>query len=94
VLSGDLTRTIVRRSAIVRREPLRGVSLELLHSDRPEGPGPFAPTGLTTMTNQAGRWSFSLSIPPSSEDFFAVVARGTGDASAAVSVCLDPVAQS
>jgi hypothetical protein len=94
VLSGDLTRTIVRRSAIVRREPLRGVSLELLHSDRPEGRGPFAPIGLTTMTDQAGRWSLSLSNALSSEGFFAVVARGTGDASAAVSVCLDPVAQS
>jgi hypothetical protein len=35
VLFGDLTRPIVRRSTVVRREPLRAVSLELLRSDRP-----------------------------------------------------------
>lgn len=93
MLSGDLTRTIVRRSAIVRREPLPEVSLELLHSDRPEGRAPFAPTGLTTMTDQAGRWSLSLSNPLSSEGFIAAIARWTGDASRAVSVGLDPVAR-
>lgn len=89
VVSGDLTRAMVRRGAIVRRDPLPGASIELLHSDRPEGRGPFAPIGLTTMTDQAGRWSLSLSDPVSSEDFFAAVAPGAGLASKAASVCPD-----
>jgi len=80
VVSGDLTRAIVRRSTIVRREPLAGVPLELLRSDRPMGRGPFAATGLTTTTDQAGRWSFSLRRPPSAA-YFAAVARGIGIAS-------------
>lgn len=84
-VSGDLTRTTVRRSTIMRREPLRAVSLELLRSDRPEGRGPFAPTGLVTTTDQAGRWSFPLGQPPS-RAYFAAVARGIGIASRAVAV--------
>jgi hypothetical protein len=59
VMSGDLTRAIVRRSRVVRREPLPAVPRELLRTDRPYGEGPFAATGLTTTTDQAGRWSFS-----------------------------------
>jgi hypothetical protein len=87
VVSGDLTRAMVRRSAVVRRDPLPGASIELLHSDRPEGRGPFTPIGLTTTTDRAGRWSFSLSDPVPSQDFFAAVAAAAGLASSPTSVC-------
>jgi hypothetical protein len=61
--------------------------LELLHSDRPEGRGPFTPIGLTTTTDRAGRWSFSLSDPVRSQDFFAAIAAASGLASSPTSVC-------
>jgi hypothetical protein len=83
VLSGDLTRAFVRNSTVLHREPLGAVSLELLRSNDPEGP--LAATGLTTTTDQAGRWSFSLSQPPSTA-YFRVVARAIGIASRAVAV--------
>jgi len=90
VIFGDLTRAIVRRSTVVRREPLAAVPLELLRSD-PYGAGPFAATGLTTSTDQAGRWSFSLSQPPSVA-YFAAVARGIGIASPPVAAGMLPAA--
>jgi hypothetical protein len=83
VLSGDLTRAFVRHSTVLRREPLGAVSLELLRSDDPERP--FAATGLTTATDQAGRWSFSLSQPPS-QAYFRVAARAIRIASGTVFV--------
>jgi hypothetical protein len=91
VIFGDLTRAIVRGSTVVRREPLPAVPLELLRSDRPYGAGPFAATGLTATTDQAGRWSFSLSQPPSVA-YFAAVARGIAIASPAVAVGMLPAA--
>jgi hypothetical protein len=83
VLSGDLTRAFVRNGTVLRRQPLGAVSLGLLRSNDPEGP--LAATGLTTTTDQAGRWSFSLSQPPS-QAYFRVVARAIGIATRAVAV--------
>lgn len=85
VVSGDLTRSIVRRGAVVRREPRPAVALELLRSADPEGAGPFVPTGLIATTDASGRWSFAVSQPPP-RAYFAVVARGLGIATRAVAV--------
>jgi hypothetical protein len=76
-VSGDLTRAVVSRGAIVRREPLRGVMLELLRNKSARGDGPFDTTGVTTSSDAAGHWSFALSQPPS-QAYFAVVARAVG----------------
>jgi hypothetical protein len=89
VLSGDLTRTIVRRSAIVRREPLRGVSLELLHSDRPEGRGPFGRPRRVTCECRAPRSvvaSERLGLEPS---VLGVILEDVGDADCGLDA-LDP----
>lgn len=63
-LTGDLTRTVVRASAVVRRDPLPGVALDLLRIEDENVPTPVAPTGLTTTTDATGRWSFALTNPP------------------------------
>lgn len=60
VLTGDLTRAIVRRGAVVGHEPVAGAELTLLRTDDQSEPGPFTPTGLTATTDPAGRWSFTL----------------------------------
>lgn len=86
IVSGDYTRAVVRRSAVVRREPLAGVTVELLRSDRPEARGPFARTGLSATTDGAGRWSFTLRQPPSMI-YVAALARGAGVASGPLFVC-------
>jgi hypothetical protein len=83
LLSGDLARPVVRRHTESRREPLGGVSLELLRSEEPEGL--TVSTGLTTTTDHEGRWSFSLTLPPSGV-YFTVVARAIGVASRVVGV--------
>ncbi|MDX6677193.1 MAG: hypothetical protein QOE31_1245 [Solirubrobacteraceae bacterium] len=64
VLSGTLSRAIVRRGVVVGSEPVAGVALMLLRTNFLEDPGPFSPTGLTATTDAAGRWSFTLSTPP------------------------------
>jgi hypothetical protein len=79
-VSGDLTREVVSRSTVVRREPLPGVVLELLRNRSALGNGPFDTTGATTSTDAAGHWSFPLSQPPS-QAYLAVVARALGLAS-------------
>jgi hypothetical protein len=73
VLSGGISRPIVRGSTVVGSKPLPHISLELMRNDTEDGVGPFMATGLTTTTDQAGRWAFSLSQPPASA-FFAVAA--------------------
>jgi hypothetical protein len=84
-VSGDLARDMVSRGTIVRREPLPGVTLELLRSKRADGAGSFDTTGVTTTSDAAGHWSFPLLQPPS-QAFFAVVARSLGLATRAVAV--------
>jgi hypothetical protein len=59
------------------------VSLELLRSEEPEGL--TVSTGLTTTTDHEGRWSFSLTLPPSGV-YFTVVGRAIGVASRVVGV--------
>jgi hypothetical protein len=65
-ISGDLTRAVVRGGTVVRREPLPEVTVELLSRGDNEirGPGWLAPTGLTTTTDAAGRWSFRVGQGP------------------------------
>jgi hypothetical protein len=64
VLAGELSRTIVRKGAVVGREPVAGVALTLLRTGSIEQPGSFIPTGLTTTTDANGRWAFALRTPP------------------------------
>jgi hypothetical protein len=85
VLSGDISRPIVRGNTVVGREPLPQVSLELMRNDSEDGEGPFTATGLTATTDQAGRWTFSLSQPPASA-FFAAAAPAIRIASQTVVV--------
>jgi hypothetical protein len=84
-VSGDLTRTVVSRGAIVRREPLPGVTLELLRNKGVHGEGAYDTTGLTTNSDAAGHWSFALGQPPA-DAYFAVIARAVGLASREVEV--------
>jgi hypothetical protein len=85
VLSGDISRPIVRRNTVVGREPLPQVSLELMRNDSEDGEGPFTATGLTTTTDQAGRWTLTPSQPPASA-FFAAAAPAIRIASQTVFV--------
>jgi hypothetical protein len=87
VISGDLTRAVVRRGAIVRREPLRSVPVELVRSAREAGP--FAPSGLETTTDETGRWSFSLGAAPE-PGYVAAVARALGVASPSFDIEIPP----
>ena len=61
-ISGDLARAVVRRGRVVRREPLANVAIELLsrHDNEIKGPTVLEPTGRTTTTDEAGRWSFAV----------------------------------
>ncbi len=63
-LSGTLERTIVRGSAVARREPVLGVALEIVRAADENSPGPFTPTGLATTTGADGRWSITGGQPP------------------------------
>jgi hypothetical protein len=85
VLTGDLTRTVVRGGAIVAHEPVPGVAVALLRTARIEVAGPFATTGLTATTDAAGRWSFALPTPPPAA-VFAIFAPSLRVASEAVSL--------
>jgi hypothetical protein len=75
-ISGELTRAVVAREAIVGREPLAGVTLDLLrNSDIGRGEGTtWQPTGATTTTDAAGRWSFAFPAPQS-QAYYLVIAR-------------------
>ena len=55
-------RAVVRRGDVVRREPLANVAIELLsrHDNEIKGPTMLEPTGRTTTTDAAGRWSFAV----------------------------------
>jgi hypothetical protein len=64
VLSGKLSRAIVRTGVVVGSEGVPGVTLQLLRTASIEQPGSFAPTGPAATTDAAGRWSFSLLPPP------------------------------
>jgi hypothetical protein len=78
VLSGRLTRTIVRYDTIVRTDPVANVPVELLR--RVDDPGQpalheaFRPTGIFATTGADGRWSHTLADPPS-RPWFSAVAR-------------------
>jgi hypothetical protein len=88
-VSGDLAREVVRRGVSLRREPLAGTTLELLRNDRPDGRGDDVTTGLTTITDAAGHWSFTLGQPPS-HAYYRVIAPAIGIASRAVAVVTMP----
>ncbi|MGI9099769.1 MAG: hypothetical protein ACR2H2_14985 [Solirubrobacteraceae bacterium] len=78
VLSGLLTRTIVRYDTIVRTDPVANVPVELLRRvDDPARPGRregFRPTAIFATTGADGRWSHTLADPPS-RPWFSAVAR-------------------
>lgn len=57
VLSGTLTRAVVSRGSVVRREPLPGVALNLLRNDDIDEQGSYVETGVATRTAADGRWS-------------------------------------
>lgn len=90
VLTGELSRAILRRGNLVGREPVPGIGLDLLRTRSIDKPGPFTATGLTTTTDQAGRWAFRLNQPP--PDVLLVVAPRLRIASSIVPVegCLGP----
>jgi hypothetical protein len=60
VLTGELTRAIVRGGTVIGSDPVPGAGLTLLRTDDQSEPGPFTPTGLTATTDLAGRWSFTV----------------------------------
>ena len=64
VVSGRLSRAIVAKGADAGSEGVPGVAVALLRGRSVESPGAFTPTGLTTTTDAAGRWSFRLTPPP------------------------------
>jgi len=64
VLSGRVSRAIVRKGAVVGAEAVPGVVMVLLRNRSVEYAGPFTSTDLTATTDDAGRWAFSLSPPP------------------------------
>jgi opacity protein-like surface antigen len=84
-VSGDLTRDVVRGDAIVRREPVPAVALELLRNDRSDGSGTYSTTGLTATVDAAGHWTFSLGRR-ATDGYFVVVARALALASSQVAV--------
>ena len=76
---GDARRDVVSASKVVRTEHLAGVAVELLRG-RPSilvAPSAYDATGVTTTSDANGRWSFSLTRPPSYANL-AVVARSLG----------------
>ncbi len=63
---------------VVRTEHLAGVALErCAASRRSVAPSAYDATGVTTTSDANGRWSFSLTRPPSYANL-AVVARSLG----------------
>ena len=75
-LSGRLARTIVSAGAIVRRDPIAHVPIELLRrSDDPARPQfgeLLTPTGILVTTGPDGRWAHTLPVPPPRPAFSAV----------------------
>ena len=84
-LTGDLTSAVVRGGAVVGRVPVSGFTVRLLLTANIDAPGPFTPTGRTTTTDQAGRWSFALTPPPPTA-VYVIDAPSIQVASAAVSI--------
>ncbi len=77
-ISGELTRAVVAREAVVGRGPLAGVTLDLLRNSDIGGNGTtWQATGATTTTDAAGRWSFAFSAPPT-QAYYLVIARSLG----------------
>ena len=77
-VSGELSRAVVAREAVVGREPLAGVTLDLLRNSDIGGDGTtWQATGATTSTDAAGRWSFAFPAPPS-QAYYLVIARSLG----------------
>lgn len=71
-VAGNLTRPVVRRSAVLRREPLPGAAIELLRVEGPEEEPRVVPTGVTTTTDGDGHWSFAMRQGPPNATFAAV----------------------
>ncbi len=63
LLSGDLTRAVVRGGNVVARRPAPATDLDLLMNVGVESPS-FVATVSTTRSNAAGRWSFVVRQPP------------------------------
>ncbi len=78
-LSGRLTRTIVSRGSVVRREPVAGVTVRLLRrvtdASQPGLHEGFEPTPATTSTGADGSWSIALAAPPA-QPWFSAVTEG------------------
>jgi len=69
-LGGEVTQTVVRRSAVVARQPVVGVAVELLRTSTRGNPGEPVASGLTATTDSAGHWVFPpLPNPPPSASF-------------------------
>jgi hypothetical protein len=75
-LSGRLTRTVVSRGAVVRTDPIAGVTVRALRrvtdASRPGLQEAFEPTSLTTTTLADGSWAIPISSPPARPWFSAV----------------------
>ncbi len=84
-LVGELSRPVVRQDAVVGREPLAGVAIDLLRAAGLDRPAPFTGTGISATTNAIGIWSIALIDPPPSAAF-ALVARGLRLASPVVGI--------
>jgi hypothetical protein len=82
-LAGRLTRDVVQRSTIVRREPVAGVGLELLGRPSFTSNAAFTSVLATTRTDAAGTWSVALATPPPQAGLV-VVARALGLATSPV----------
>lgn len=77
-ISGELTRAVVARETVVGREPLAGVTLDLLRNSDIGGDGTtWQATGTTTTTDAAGRWSFAFPASPP-QGYYLVIARSIG----------------
>nr|MBA3747621.1 hypothetical protein [Solirubrobacterales bacterium] len=68
VLSGDVTRAVVRGRDLVSRLPAPASTLRLLTSAG-AGPASFVPIGPSTRPDAAGRWSLVLRQPPPAGSF-------------------------
>jgi hypothetical protein len=63
VITGDLTRLVVRGGRLAGREPVPGVALDVLRTADVTQPGPLSPTGLSATTGADGRFSLTLPRP-------------------------------
>ena len=84
-LRGDLTQPVVRASQLVAQRPVGAATLSLLVSTSFAADGALAPTGVTTRTDAAGRWSVVLHEPPPAA-VLTIAALGTRLRSAAIQI--------